>query len=115
MPSSNDCSALSLKLALQHSTKQKLHPGSMATLSDESVQILQAGGFSISQINALSQIISPVADSIVAVASNVDSVVYGINSGWLVICGAMVFIMHGGFAMVRGVRLYALAENIHDG
>jgi hypothetical protein len=25
----------------------------------------------------------------------------GVNSAWLLICGALVFIMHGGFAMVR--------------
>ena len=27
-------------------------------------------------------------------------IAYGVDSGWLITCGAMVFIMHGGFAMV---------------
>ena len=35
-------------------------------------------------------------------ADSLASLAYGVNSGWLISSGALVFIMHGGFAMVRG-------------
>uniref|UniRef100_A0A7S0RVR0 Ammonium transporter n=1 Tax=Chlamydomonas leiostraca TaxID=1034604 RepID=A0A7S0RVR0_9CHLO len=33
-------------------------------------------------------------------SNNTSDLAYGLNSSWLVLCGALVFIMHGGFAML---------------
>lgn len=37
---------------------------------------------------------------------------FGVDAGWLITCGAMVFIMHGGFAMVSLVLVLGL--NMYD-
>ena len=43
-------------------------------------------------------------DKIAGLSAFTTQISYGVDSGWLVICGAMVFIMHGGFAMVSPIN-----------
>jgi Amt family ammonium transporter len=41
-----------------------------------------------------------------AMCDSLDDLKSGVNSMWLILCGALVFIMHGGFAMVRGAGAF---------
>ena len=80
--------------------------GTMSTgCSAEVLAALTAGGaFTEAQANALcSSGLVPDVSSLVD-GDTLGSLKYGVNSGWLVLCGALVFIMHGGFAMVSARR-----------
>mmetsp|Transcript_8516 Transcript_8516/g.22796 ORF Transcript_8516/g.22796 Transcript_8516/m.22796 type:complete len:522 (+) Transcript_8516:168-1733(+) len=53
--------------------------------------------FSREQVTALCSLFSAQREELDAAQSDLK---YGVNSAWLVLCGALVFIMHGGFAML---------------
>ncbi len=62
--------------------------------------------FSIFDIS--SELAGAVCNSITrldALNTKLSELVYGVNSAWLINCGALVFIMHGGFAMVGSISL----------
>lgn len=73
---------------------------------DEDTYLSLKTNFADAQIGALCGALAVRADSETSISD-------GVNSGWLVLCGALVFIMHGGFAMVSFMKVHVTHEP-HD-
>mmetsp|Transcript_2664 Transcript_2664/g.4547 ORF Transcript_2664/g.4547 Transcript_2664/m.4547 type:complete len:527 (+) Transcript_2664:74-1654(+) len=65
--------------------------------TDAQLAILNTAGFTTGQLASLCSAFSAAA---VPGDANVSDVANGLDAAWLLLCGALVFIMHGGFAML---------------
>ncbi|KAJ9527697.1 hypothetical protein QJQ45_025976, partial [Haematococcus lacustris] len=68
--------------------------------STDTIASLTGAGFTEEQANALCSTLLGQVSSSFATNEGITDFKYGVNTAWLVICSAMVFIMHGGFAML---------------
>lgn len=71
--------------------------------SEDNLAALTAAGLTSDQASAICGILSSTAaygDPNDLNGGGVISIAAGIDSAWLVLCGALVFVMHGGFAML---------------
>ncbi len=62
---------------------------------------LTAAGLSSAAVSTLCSNFASVED--------LEDTQFGLDVGWLILCGALVFIMHGGFAMVSSPAVLAAA------
>ncbi len=74
--------------------------------SDDVLAALTAANMTADQANAICSSFLAASDGVTL--AQFQDLQYGVDVAWLVLCGALVFIMHGGFAMVSSLaRLLA--------
>lgn len=68
--------------------------------TDAMIATLIEGGLTETQVTALCDTFAVVGDAADPLSGGIVGMQFGADCGWLVLCGALVFVMHGGFAML---------------